>query len=231
MSVVRRFVDAVLAKHYRMIGGPVPPEMLDSTIEPRDDWVGWKPVPSTVTDADLDELEYQYGFRYPPLYRELLRTVHYFGLSWVGFVFAAHVIGSWRETLEQLYQACNEPRILGRGLLPFGSELDLGAGPVCLDTRHRFPNGDCPVVFWDHEWIGKEREISPLFSSSERMFRCLTYAAEAPIPFTYRANEDPPTVVAEKLALMRQFLLLDPEGAGGPARAYWTGGGLEPNAG
>jgi hypothetical protein len=230
MEVVRRFVDVALVKHYRMAPGPVPPEMLDPTVTPQDGWVGWKPVPSTVTDADLNSLEAEYRFRYPPLYRELLQTVHYFELTWIGFHFVPHVVGLWRQELVRLYRACAGDRILGRGLLPFGSESSLDAGPACFDTRYRRPDGDCPIVFWDHEWIGSDREISPLFSSSERMFRCLTFAAEAPIPFTYRASEDPPSLVAEKRALMAQFLALDPDGAGGPARAYWTAGGLDPHA-
>jgi hypothetical protein len=225
MGIVCRFVDAVLARHYRMIPGGVPPEMLDPTIVPHTDWVGWKPIPSTVTDTDLDDLEHHYGFHYPPLYRELLKTVHYLELTWIGCDFVEHVIGRWRQKLEQLYQSCQGDRILGRGLLPFGSETRLAAGPACFDTRYRLPNGDCPVVFWDRERVDTQREINVLFSSCERMFRCLTFAAEVPMPFDRIRREDPPQVAAEKRGLMAQFLALDPEGAGGPGRAYWTAGG------
>ena len=42
------------------------------------------------------------------------------------------------------------------------------------------------------------------------------------------ANAEDDDRLDAKLPLMEQFLAADPEGAGGPARDYWTGWGVNP---
>jgi hypothetical protein len=39
-------------------------------------------------------------------------------------------------------------------------------------------------------------------------------------------TDDDPTLLPRKRALLAQFLAIDPEGAGGPARDYWTAWGV-----
>ena len=53
-----------------MMPGDIPEEMLDRSIEPSDDWRGWKPVNSIVDDHDLDEIEGKIGHKLPLTYRE-----------------------------------------------------------------------------------------------------------------------------------------------------------------
>jgi len=107
----------------------------------------------------------------------------------------------------------------------------MDAGPVCFDFQARYPNGDCPVVFWDHEWVKTDREVRLLFSSSERMFRCLTFVAKCDVRFVYGdPYEDSEEELAEKGRLLAEFLELDPDGAGGPAREYWSSWGVTPKA-
>ena len=89
---------------------------------------------------------------------------------------------------------------------------------------------DCPVVFWDHEWVGTEKEIQPMFSSSAKMFECLRVVATSDVDFVYHDESDDPALLPKKRALLAEFLSIDPEGAGGPAREYWTCWGVTPAA-
>jgi hypothetical protein len=104
----------------------------------------------------------------------------------------------------------------------------MDAGPVCFDTRHQFADGDCPIVFWDHEWVDTEKEIQPMFSNSAAMFRCLLFITQAPLGFFHHdATRDDPALLPKKRELLRQFLNLDPEGAGSAAKDYWTSWGVD----
>ena len=71
-------------------------EMRDTTIacESRG-WVGWKIVPSTVTDDELNALEARLGLKYPPLYRSFLQTYHFYELGELRF--CQHALGLGKE--------------------------------------------------------------------------------------------------------------------------------------
>ena len=233
MSSAEIYVDKALAQLRRFdllrVPGEVPAAMRDPSIEPREGWSGWKAVPSTVADGDLDRLERETGLAYPPLYRDFLKYRHFLWLTEVGLRFESHPCNDWRERLRALYFEDWDPaRILGRGLLPFGHESLMDAGPACFDTRRRREDGDCPVVFWDHDLTDTEEEIRPLFSSCAGMFACLALAADSDFSFIYHdPAEDPPDVLPEKRQRLRAFLAADPAGAGAAARPYWTAWGVE----
>lgn len=231
--LVSNFVDRALAqlkrRGLRVFSKDLPAPMRDPSVPPLGDWIGWKAVPSSVTDADLDALEVETGLPYPPLYRDFLKYRHFVDLTEIGFYFERHLEDEWRKMLRSSYFDAYYPeRILGRGLLPFGSETLIDAGHVCFDTRHRRDDGDCPVVYWDHEWVGDEKEIGAMFSSCAGMFRCLTFATDIDFIFLHHFDDDPPELLPRKQSVLRQFLDLDPEGAGGPARDYWTAWGVCP---
>lgn len=233
--IVTTYVDAALAQLRRFDlmrwPGEVPDPMRDDSIPPSDDWVGWKAIPSTVTEADLDALERETGLAFPPLYRDFLRYRHFVDLTERGVRFERHLCDDWSKVLRNAYfHSWPRDRILDDGLLPFGSEAQMDAGPVCFDTKRRNPAGDCPVVFWDHEWVGTEKEIRPMFSSSTRMFECLSIVATNDLNFMYHDDSDDPALLPKKRALLAKFLSIDPDGAGGPAREYWTCWGVTPAA-
>jgi hypothetical protein len=224
-QLVRDFVDRSIARlrdaDPLVTPDPkLPVEMLDQTVKSQSGWKGRKPIPSTVSEADLDQLEKEIKLAYPPPYRDFLRHMHFCEL-WGPIRWEPHIIHEWQAALRKIY-AVDRQKMVGAGLIPFASEEYMDAGFVCFDTRSRLPNGDCPVVFLDHEWAGTEKEIRPLFSSAEKMFSCLLFEASAKIEFIYDEDaEDDPTL-PRKRELLEQFLNLDPEGAGGPARDYWT---------
>ena len=196
--------------------------MEDLSRPQRDDWRLWKAVDSTVTDDTLDRLERTLQMRLPPSYRALLKYKHFYELPAVGVSFEPHVIGRWEERLMAAYEAWDPERIIGIGLIPFGSETFMDAGPVCFDTRNRLQDGECPVVFWDHEWIGTDREVQPMFSSSLKMFEAQRFVAENEFRFLFHEEEYPPGVVQNAVRQIQRFLAIDPDGAGGAARSYWS---------
>jgi hypothetical protein len=233
--IVTAYVDAALAQlrgfDLMRWPGKLPDSMRDDSIPPLDDWVGWKAIPSTVTEADLDALERETGLPFTPLYRDFLRYRHFVDLTEVGLRFECHLSNDWSKVLrKQYFHSWPRERILDVGLLPFGSEAQMDAGPVCFDTKRRNAVGDCPVVFWDHEWVGTEKEVQPMFSSSARMFECLRVVATSDVNFVYHDDSDGPALLPKKRALLAEFLSIDPEGAGGPAREYWTCWGVTPAA-
>lgn len=201
--------------------GRIPLDMVDHSIPPTDDWIGWKPVPSQVTDADLNELEVQAGTAFPPLYRSFLRYKHFIDLTEFGVRFERHTSSDWKRVLTAaIFDQWEPERTIGRGLLPFGSETFMDAGQVCFDTRARLPDGDCPVVFLDHEWVDTYREIQLMFSSSRKMFECLKLAADSDLIF--EESGLPNGGVSNAAAVIQRFFEIDPSGAGGGAKAYWS---------
>jgi len=225
--LVTEFVDAAIARLRRLDlmrwPGKLPEPMLDPSIPPSNDWVGWQPIASTVMDADLDLLERETGLAFPPLYRDFLKYRHFVHLTETGVRFERHLCQRWQETLRKAYfHSWPRERILDVGLLPFGDEALMDAGPVCFDTRHRTADRDCPVVFWDHEWVGTKKEVQQMFSSCRKMFECLSLVAATDFNFIYHDEDDDSSLLPKKRELLARFLSLDPDGAGGPAKEYWT---------
>ncbi|MDX2200500.1 MAG: SMI1/KNR4 family protein [Phycisphaerae bacterium] len=224
--IVTNYVDAALAQLRRsnlMIAlGNLPDAMRDDSIPPRGDWQAWRAIPSTATDAQLDALEHETGCVYPPIYRDFLRYQHFFGLTEVGVRFRRHLCDTWYETLHDAYfGGLPREHILDVGLLPFGAETQADAGPACFDTKRRAADGDCPVVFWDHEWVGTKNEVQLLFSSAAKMFECLSVVAIADPRWAGAFGTHSGPFAAEKRLVLEEFEKIDPVGAGGPARDYW----------
>ena len=231
--VVTQFVDAAIARlrclNLMRWPGKLPDMMRDASITPSRDWVGWQPIPSTVTDTDLDKLEHETGLAFPPLYRGFLQYRHFVELMEVGVRFKGHLCHNWQETLRKAYfRSWPRERILDVGLLPFGDEAFMDAGPVCFDIRNRAEDGDCPVVFWDHEWVGTPKEVQEIFSSSRKMFECLSLVAAADFNIIYHGDNDDPSLLPQKRQQLAEFLSVDRHGAGGPGREYWTSWGVSP---
>jgi hypothetical protein len=232
-EIVTSFVDASLKQLYDgdMMRRPDPkmPEVMRDFSRPvSNDWLPWKPIPSTVLDSDLDEMEKEIGLRFPPLYRNFLQYLHFYDLASC-VQWEPHVVNQWKKQLRQVYKGWYPERILGKGLIPFGSEPFMDAGPACFDTGQRLPDGDCPIVFWDHEWVGTKKEICPMFSSMAKMLECLKFEAQAEIRFIYHDESDKSEDLPKKKHLLSEFLSLDPIGAGGIARNYWTCWGVKPD--
>ncbi|QDU44189.1 SMI1 / KNR4 family protein [Symmachiella dynata] len=209
----------------------MPAEMRDPNVPPSGAWLAWQPIASTVTDQDIDELESLYCGKLPDLYVEFLKYRHFYELTECGVCFESHVIGQWKEELTRLYDVCRQDFPTGSHLIPFGSHALSDAGPVCFDFQQRHTDGDCSIVIWDHEPLNTDQEIIPLFSSSAKMFESMTFSAKSEIDFLGGDPvEDSEEELIQKGQLLSQFLAIDPNGAGGPAREIWTCWGVTPQA-
>src|SRR2546430_15625283 len=112
VQIVHTYVDHALAQLRRLglrrFPGDLPDMMIDSSIPPSNDWIGWRAIPSTVTEEDLDELEAKLNLTLPPSYRAFLQYKHFCELTEWGLRFNRHIIGSWKKNLLSIYQGYDE---------------------------------------------------------------------------------------------------------------------------
>lgn len=96
-ELVPALVDAAIARLRRLdmcrtLLPNMPEAMRDHGIPTSDDWLGWKPVPSKVTDADIQEFERKLNLRFPSLYKQLLQYRHFYDLGIQGVRLESHPI-------------------------------------------------------------------------------------------------------------------------------------------
>lgn len=186
-NLVHRFVDNAL--HYLsgtpiMCGEPdwVPLDMQAAAEVDENGNVPWKAVPSTVTDADIVELEGWLQLRYPELYKVFLRYKHFCELLPVAEItFFRHHTGTWKKDLLDHYFKYPEPAsLVERGYIQFADYSDWGM--VYFDTnRQSQADNDCPVVMLDHELFYDEPlPMKMLYSSFAEMMRSLVAEQENP---------------------------------------------------
>ncbi|HNO79799.1 MAG TPA: SMI1/KNR4 family protein [Phycisphaerae bacterium] len=227
--IATEYVDSALAGLHQsgLMNVPdpsMPDQMRDQSRAAQNDWIPWQAIDSTVSDDDVAELGSHFGGPLPEPYVAFLQYKHFYDLTESCLRFEPHVVGRWKQRLIEKYDRLCDHLGCDAHLIPIGEEPFMDAWPVCLDFKHRLPNGDCPVVFWDHEWVGTDKEICPMFSSTAKMFECLLYESESAIAFLYvNDDRDTPETLAVKRSMLSEFLKIDAEGAGGLARAYWLG--------
>jgi len=220
-EAMRRFADLAMTA----FGGipterrDIPDEMFDGHCEGYPEYFCWKPIPSTVRDADLDAIERSIGLALPPLYREFLQYKHFIQVECMGACFGGLLPGVWREELELFFNAARD-RTLDRGLIPFASERWCDAGYFCFDTRRRAPDGDCAVVMWDWDRVGDPHETWEVCSSSRALFRCLDFAWRNRVDWQNHSHPDPIEELRRQRALAPAFIALDPEVLG-EHEAWW----------
>jgi hypothetical protein len=61
------------------------------------------------------------------------------------------------------------------------------------------------------------------------MFECLSFVAGTDLNFFYNDATDEAALLPQKRELLSIFLSIDPQGAGGEAREYWTCWGVTIN--
>jgi len=147
-------------------------------------WVEWRVLPSTLKYVDVEAIETEFGIEFPPIFRAyLISRFHLF-----------HEVTSRRHDqqlfipatpavnpLGQLKALMNAWRpLIDAEYIPIADWGD-GWGPICFDSANRAPDGDCPIVWMDHELLiplGKEKcrqreQISllaqPLYESSREL--------------------------------------------------------------
>jgi hypothetical protein len=131
----------------------VPPEMQVGEVN-TDGWVQWRVLPSTLKDADVGALESEFGVQFPPVFRAyLLARYQLFdqvrSRRYDQQIFMTDTpAGKPLRPLRQLMKAWRP--LIDAGFVPFAQWGD-GWGPMCFDAVHRRSDGECPVVWMDHE--------------------------------------------------------------------------------
>lgn len=161
ISYVRLQLEAYADGYYRMGvaseggGAGVPPEMFDGDVDD-EGWVAWRMLPSTLADADVSQLETEFAIRFPPLFRAYLlagfqlfdqiRSSRHDQLIFNTDVPSNNPLGPIRRLIDTW-----KP-LLSAGFIPYAEWGD-GWGPMCFDSANRADDGDCPVVWMDHELL------------------------------------------------------------------------------
>lgn len=155
---VHQFIDGnlktILLNDMMRLPGRIPLAMQDDTKTATDDWLPWKPIESTVSKNDIEELEQKIGLHYPKLYVEFLQYKHFCELWPVAEIdFFGHEIDNWRQTLLKRYHDSWLPeQLIGKGYIYFADYSDWGI--VCFDTNEqRSDDYDCPIIMIDHELL------------------------------------------------------------------------------
>ena len=149
----------------------VPPEMWAGPVSP-DGWVDWKLLPSTLTSADVSTLELEFMVAFPPPFQAYLQA-RFHCFDQVQSVRHDEIILlpalPERDPLRTLRELLKAWRVLiAADLIPFAEWGD-GYGPMCFDTRRRRQDGDCPILWLDHEQIAPMREKAAVRANLTRL--------------------------------------------------------------
>ncbi len=166
---VGQLLDAYAERAWRMgvatddrADAGVPPAMQVGEVD-AEGWVEWRVLPSTVTAADVAAVEGEFGVRFPPVFRVyLLARLHLFdqvqSRRHNEQVFMTDTpAGRPLRPIRQLLSSWQP--LTAAGFIPFAQWGDAW-GPMCFDSAGRGADGDCPVVWMDHESLvplGAER--------------------------------------------------------------------------
>lgn len=149
---ILHFVDDVFLPRAVMTRPGVPADMVDGPPD-ASGWVPWKPVPSPVEDADILAVESAIGAALPPLFRALLMykclLMTDFGTVQLPELPSDDPLRAFRRYMRLLD---SQPDFRLRRVVPFGSDGN-GVGPLCFDLTRPLPDGDFPVVLFDHELL------------------------------------------------------------------------------
>jgi hypothetical protein len=131
----------------------VPPEMQVGEVN-ADGWVEWRVLPSTLREADVAAVEAEFGVRLPPLFRAYLlarfqlfnqvKSRRYNQQILMTDTPAGKPLAPLRELMDEWRP------LIDAGFIPFAEWGD-SWGPMCFDSAQRAADGECPVVWMDHE--------------------------------------------------------------------------------
>ncbi|MEK7468743.1 MAG: SMI1/KNR4 family protein [Planctomycetota bacterium] len=209
-SLIDRFYAALALDPDRMrtpAGPDVPLDMLTGDKEPPP-WVRWRVVPGRLAGETFRKWEEEHGVHLPESFREWFLARHTLTLDCGILRLACSPSNKPFADLDELLEWDEEP-IRSRQIFPIGDESLYNAGPLCLDLREK--REEPPVVYWN---ANAEEISAPVFSSFPKLLELTAFAMETGLKLF---NDE---------ALLAQFLALDPEGAGGPGKAYWRDDGL-----
>lgn len=123
----------------------------------------WKPIDSTVTTEQLEELEETIRHQLPASFKDFLKYKHFIELHIGEIEFFSHPTNDWQKSI--LYPVFNgypTEYLIDKGIMPFANYSDWGH--VCFDLNKL---NHSAVFLWDHEWPD---DLELLYGDFESMF-------------------------------------------------------------
>lgn len=120
----------------------VPEQMLADEADPQQEWNVWKLIPSTVTNADLQQIEALCACHFPVMLKAFFQTYHHIFDAPIGR-------NSIKYPFESLENAFN-PHLATNGFLPFTWDEEY-IFIRYIDLENMPDEAHCPVMEIDHE--------------------------------------------------------------------------------
>ena len=167
-KIIDHYLTKLVERGINAIPGRVEVEMADRQQDPHEEWRTWYPIPSQVTDGELNALERKIGYPLPKTYRQFLKYKHFYALPLWECSFAPHPVAGWQKSLLDKMRLHPPEYLTERGRIPFADWSDWGL--LCFDTTAECEDHDYPVGLWDHE---REAEFERKYVNFEQMLIAL----------------------------------------------------------
>jgi hypothetical protein len=153
-QIIKNIIDTYLKKwvdqELNTLPTDVEPEMADPNQDKNATQHIWFPIDSTVTDAEMEEIEDRIGHTFPNDYKTFLKHRHFYELQISEVSFCAHPVNTWGESLtEMIFDGYPTEFLIEKGYIPFANWSDWGL--LCFDTNRNKDDKNYPIVLWDHE--------------------------------------------------------------------------------
>jgi SMI1 / KNR4 family (SUKH-1) len=138
----------------------VAPEMRAPDLDQEEEYQGWKPIESKVSDEDIVAFEALIGYPLPEDYKTFLQHKHFYELHIHEISFCSHPIHSWKSCFEDLlFNGWPREFHLDRGYIPFADWSDYAS--LCFDTNRGKIDHNYPIIsiwFENPEQVNDEFE-------------------------------------------------------------------------
>ena len=164
-TIIDKHLNKWIEKGVNILPGKIEPEMANPNDPMNDEgWQKWYPIDSTVTDAEIEELETQLKFRLPSDYKIFLKHKYFYELYIYEARFSGHIIRRWKHQLiDKAFDGYPREFLIDKGYIPFADWNDWGQ--LCFDTNNQKTANEYPVVLWDHERWDEFEPYSDNFES------------------------------------------------------------------
>lgn len=171
---IEEIVDQYLQKWadlgINMLPGDIDPAMAGP--KTAEGWTFWYPIPSRVTNEEIQDFEMQIGHNFPADYKRYLKHKHFYDLQIAEATFN-HPVNTWRRAhVKMIYEGYPREFLIDRGYLPIADWSDWGL--LCFDTNAGDKDHNYPVVLWDHE---RALNVTPLYTNFTELMRGLDLEA------------------------------------------------------
>jgi len=184
----------------------IPKEMLAGPVDD-EGWVEWKLTEGKLRLEDYRRVEREFNVKLPESFISWHKA--YFFLDCDCSIIRLPVSLS-TEPLKEIRENLEwNPKLLGQGLIPFGSEGN-DIGPLVFETRQGSSFNEYPIKFYDPYAEEPDGLSEVIFSSFPKLLQCTTHFLKM------RENK-------KDFEIIPDFFLIDSEGAGTEGgKAYWN---------